>query len=145
MLADPHFWRFGLHRTWQHHLNHLAVCCTLLVRDLRAINVHRGLDISVSQQFLLHLYVGACAPKHGRVDVTERMPPDLPDAGANGCRLQLSLEDGSPASAEGPCGWRNPVGFVGWCVRKELITTAAVCFPDAAAPEVPTSPIAGRR
>ncbi len=26
--------------------------------------------------------------------VTERVPPDLPDAGTNGCRLQLSLEDG---------------------------------------------------
>src|SRR6266851_1395077 len=48
----------------------------------------------------LHRHLGGRA--HSRLTrdspevgiVTERVPPDLPDAGTNGCRLQLSLEDG---------------------------------------------------
>ncbi len=63
----------------------------------------------VSQQFLLHLDVGARTAKHGRIGVTERMPPDLPDASAKRRWLQLSLEDGFLPARKAFMVGENPV------------------------------------
>jgi hypothetical protein len=53
------------------------------------------LNVGVSQQLLLHLDVGACAAKHGRRGVTERMPPDFPmparTAAGFSCRPDATL------------------------------------------------------
>jgi hypothetical protein len=67
------------------------------------IGIHRGLDIRVSQQLLLHLDVGADGAQHRRVRMAECMPSDLPDAGASAAgrrcrRSMLSAHRGLPLS-----------------------------------------------
>ena len=50
-----------------------------------AVNIHRGADIRVAHEFLLHLHRSPRFIKQGPERVAERVPADTSDTTANAC------------------------------------------------------------
>src|SRR2546430_9395853 len=71
----------------------ISVCLPLLVRDCLGIHIQRALDGRVPEQLLLYLEIDVRRPQHFGIGVAERVPADLADAGAHGCRFELSPEN----------------------------------------------------